>query len=52
MTYAELKYEFNQMSTEEIYNWFFKQYGETIESLYGILSRNALIHELAMDNAQ
>ena len=52
MTYAEVKYELNQMTTEEIHNWFFKNYGESIIANYGELPRKELVHQLATDNAQ
>lgn len=52
MTEQEIKYELNQMSNEEINSWMIRYCGETIQSLYGNLSRRELISEIASDFAQ
>ncbi len=52
MTEQEIKYELNQMSNEEIDSWMVRNYGETVESLYGDLPRKQLIDEIAYNNAQ
>jgi len=52
MTYEEVKYELQMMSSEEINSWMVRNYGETVESLYGVLPREELIHQIASNNAQ